>query len=108
MLEIPGAGDTTAAACRPSAGAWNTERGAKWIVGNYGNTLYNHADAPNPPHCDCLNATQQKARLAARSFHSGGVNVLFCDGSVRLVADGVPLPAWRAMATRAGGEPIAE
>ena len=67
-----------------------------------------HAAAPNPPHCDCLNATQQKARLAARSFHSGGVNVLFCDGSVRLVADGVPLPAWRAMATRAGGEPIAE
>jgi prepilin-type processing-associated H-X9-DG protein len=108
MLEIPGAGDTTAATCRPSGGAWNTERGAKWIVGNYGNTLYNHADTPNPPHSDCLNAAQQKARLAARSLHTGGVNVLFCDGSVRFIADGVPALAWQAMATRAGGEVAAE
>jgi prepilin-type processing-associated H-X9-DG protein len=45
--------------------------------------------------------------MAARSFHPGGVNVLFCDGGVRFVRDGLPLAAWRALATRAGGEVVA-
>ena len=44
MREIPGATTPDAAVCAASAaGTWNQERGAKWIVGNYGNTLYNHA-----------------------------------------------------------------
>jgi prepilin-type processing-associated H-X9-DG protein len=108
MLELPGSGDTTAATCVPAGGTWNTDRGAKWILGNYGNTLYNHADLPNPAGPDCLNATQQKGRLAARSAHSGGVNVLACDGGVRFVGDAVSLPAWQPLATRSGGEPIVE
>jgi prepilin-type processing-associated H-X9-DG protein len=41
---------------------------------------------------------------AARSLHSGGVNVTFGDGSVRFIADTVQRDVWRAMATRAGGE----
>lgn len=104
MLELPGAGDTTTATCRPSSGTWNPERGAKWIVGNYGNTLYNHADSPNAPGFDCLNATQQKGRLGAGSRHAGGANALFADGGVRFVRDGIAMQTWRAMATRAGGE----
>lgn len=106
MLEIPGGGDTTATTCQPANGAWNTERGAKWIVGNYGNTLYNHAEPPNPPGPDCLNATQQKGRLAARSAHAGGANVLLCDGGVRFARDAIAVRAWQAMATRAGGEAV--
>ena len=104
MIELPGSTDPTAGACSSGAGVRNVERGAKWILGNYGNTLYNHADAPNPAASDCTNATQQKGRMAARSRHTGGVEVLFCDGSVRFVPDGVDLGAWRALATRAGGE----
>ena len=105
MRELPGSADPTPAACDASgAGVWNQERGAKWIVGNYGNTLYNHALPPNAPAWDCLNATQQKARSAARSDHQGGVNVLTCDGGVRFVADGVTLETWRALATRAGAD----
>jgi len=103
MRELPGGTDPTAMACDGS-GVWNDERGAKWIVGNYGNTLYNHAMPPNAPSWDCLNATQQKARMSARSSHAGGVNVLFCDGGVRFVRDGVAGGVWRATATRAGGE----
>ena len=104
MTELPGGTDPTPAACAASA-AWNTERGAKWIIGNYGNTLYNHALPPNPPASDCTNMTQQEGRMAARSFHPGGVNVLFCDGSVRPVRDAVTPAAWYAAATRNGGEP---
>jgi len=40
------------------------------------------------------------------SFHSGGVNVLLGDGSVRLVKESVSLPVFVALATRAGGEVI--
>jgi prepilin-type processing-associated H-X9-DG protein len=104
MLELPAAADPTPAACVPAAGAWNGERGAKWVVGNYGNTLYNHAEPPDPAGFDCLNASQQKGRVSARVLHVGGVNVLACDGSVRVIAVGIDPAAWRALATRAGGE----
>jgi prepilin-type N-terminal cleavage/methylation domain-containing protein/prepilin-type processing-associated H-X9-DG protein len=105
MREFPGSGDPTLGACDPaSPGTWNHERGAKWIVGNYGNTLYNHALPPNAPARDCLNATQQKARAGARSNHGEGVNLLFCDGSVRFVQDVVSGSTWRALSTRSGGE----
>lgn len=105
MREIPAAIDPAPGSCAADgAGTWNHERGAKWIVGNYGNTLYNHALSPNSREWDCLNMTQQKARMSARSQHSGGVNVAFCDGHVRFVGDSVAVGVWQAISTRAGGE----
>jgi prepilin-type N-terminal cleavage/methylation domain-containing protein/prepilin-type processing-associated H-X9-DG protein len=107
MREIPGAATPTITNCDSSAsGNWNQERGAKWIVGNYGNTLYNHSFAPNAASPDCLNATQQRALTAARSSHPGGVQVLFCDASVRFVVDDIYLGTWQALATIAGSELI--
>jgi prepilin-type N-terminal cleavage/methylation domain-containing protein/prepilin-type processing-associated H-X9-DG protein len=44
--------------------------------------------------------------VTARSYHTGGVNVLLMDGSVRFVTDSVSQAAWQAAATRAGGEPF--
>jgi prepilin-type N-terminal cleavage/methylation domain-containing protein/prepilin-type processing-associated H-X9-DG protein len=44
----------------------------------------------------------------ARGFHTGGVNALFVDGSVRLVANSVAQATWRALGTRAGGEVIGD
>ena len=106
ILEFPAAADPTATACESaSGGSWNAERGGKWIVGNYGNTLYNHALPPNAVQWDCMNATQQKGRFAARSDHAGGANVLRCDGSVAFVGDDVEHVVWQAAATRAGDEP---
>ena len=45
--------------------------------------------------------------ITSRSYHTGGVvNVLMMDGSVRTVSPSVSLAAWRAAATRNGGETI--
>jgi prepilin-type N-terminal cleavage/methylation domain-containing protein/prepilin-type processing-associated H-X9-DG protein len=105
ILERPAGTDPTPDGCNAEAGTWNPERGAKWILGNYGNTMYNHALPPNPSGVwDCMDVRQQKGRLAARSFHPGGVLVLFCDGSVRWAANSTSPDVWQAFATRAGGE----
>jgi prepilin-type N-terminal cleavage/methylation domain-containing protein/prepilin-type processing-associated H-X9-DG protein len=94
------------APCEASvSGSWYSQRGAKWILGNYGNTVYNHYYVHNSEQWDCMNLPQQMALMTARSNHVGGVNVSFCDGSVRFVDDDVRLEVWRAVATRAGSEP---
>jgi prepilin-type N-terminal cleavage/methylation domain-containing protein len=46
------------------------------------------------------------AAITARSYHSGLVNVMLMDGSVRSVRDGIDRAVWRALGTRAGGETI--
>ena len=104
IRELPGRTATTSSSCNGNSYALNLARGEKWIVGNYGNTLYNHALQPNSREFDCMNATQQEARMTARSVHNGGVQLLYCDGSVRFMNDGISAEAWRATATRAGGE----
>jgi prepilin-type processing-associated H-X9-DG protein len=107
ILELSNAYTLDETSCgQTTTGGWYSARGAKWILGNYGNTLYNHHYTPNPPQWDCMNQPQQKGYLSARSNHTGGVNVAFCDGSVRFVADSVEPAVWRAIATRETGEPL--
>lgn len=103
MLELSGIAVPTPETCTAAEPGYY-ERGAKWILGNYGNTLYNHYYPPNAPDWDCMNETQQQGLTAPRSLHPGGVMVLYCDGGVRFTADDVALAAWRAQATRAGNE----
>jgi prepilin-type N-terminal cleavage/methylation domain-containing protein/prepilin-type processing-associated H-X9-DG protein len=105
VLRVAGGNDATPADCDAGNGTWFTRRGEQWINGHYGQTLYNHYYAPNPAaKWDCGNVSGNKGLTAARSAHTGGVNLLLCDGSVRFVANGVSLPTWRALATRNGGE----
>jgi prepilin-type N-terminal cleavage/methylation domain-containing protein/prepilin-type processing-associated H-X9-DG protein len=47
------------------------------------------------------------AAVTSRSYHSGGVNALLMDGSVRFVSNSVTPDGWRALGTRNGGEIIA-
>ncbi len=48
------------------------------------------------------------AAVTSRSYHTGGVNALLMDGSVRFVRDSVPTDVWRALGTAAGGEVVAD
>jgi prepilin-type processing-associated H-X9-DG protein len=43
---------------------------------------------------------------AARSRHTGGVNVSLCDGSVRFIGNTITLGTWAAMGTMNGGEVV--
>ena len=42
--------------------------------------------------------------MISRSRHTGGVNALLCDGSVRFVRDSIPLAVWAAMSGMSDGE----
>lgn len=108
-VELSGATPTTPSACDPSPSTkWSGQRGAKWINGHYGDTLYNHFYPPNVATPDCNNQFQNHALTAARSMHEGGVHAALCDGSVRFVGENIDLNLWRALATRSGGEVVGE
>ena len=46
------------------------------------------------------------AAITSRSYHPGGVNSLFGDGSVRFVKSTINGNTWRALGSIAGGEVI--
>jgi hypothetical protein len=91
----------------------SNHRGFSWTKGEYRCTAYNHYYGPNSPNPDCILALSDPnpARYtvavgfrAARSMHTGGVNLGLGDGSVRFVRDTIDLATWRALSTRAKGE----
>ena len=85
-----------------TATSWRGNRGGSWI---WGNPTANGFTAALPPNAVDPDATAHgMGWLAARSSFAGGVNVCMADGSVRFVRNSIELAAWRAMATRAGGE----
>ncbi len=85
---------------------WSGDRGREWSRGSFVMTSYNHFYTPNSRHPDCTDAGRNAAVTGPRSFHPGGANVLFLDGHVQFIKDGVSLSTFRALSTRAGGEVI--
>jgi prepilin-type N-terminal cleavage/methylation domain-containing protein len=59
----------------------------------------------NPP---CTNAGSGFSHKTARSRHTGGVNVLIGDGTVRFVTNSITLATWRALGTMNGNEVIGD
>jgi prepilin-type N-terminal cleavage/methylation domain-containing protein/prepilin-type processing-associated H-X9-DG protein len=84
-----------------------TYRGEEYYRGLPPLSLYTHTVPPNYKGWDCGNGyLYTAAHMAARSYHSGGVNCAFADGSVHFIRDSIDPLLWRAMGTRAGGEVI--
>jgi prepilin-type N-terminal cleavage/methylation domain-containing protein/prepilin-type processing-associated H-X9-DG protein len=68
---------------------------------------YSHTIPPNFTSYDCGNiVTFTQSHAAARSYHPGGANAGFCDGSVRFFKNTINPLTWRALGTRAGGEVV--
>jgi prepilin-type N-terminal cleavage/methylation domain-containing protein/prepilin-type processing-associated H-X9-DG protein len=83
---------------------WRSDYGAYWIQALH-YTLYQHVNLPNTRGCAF---PPSNCSMAANSGHTGGLNLLLLDGSVRFVADGVSLSTWRALGTRNGGEVLGD
>jgi prepilin-type N-terminal cleavage/methylation domain-containing protein/prepilin-type processing-associated H-X9-DG protein len=58
---------------------------------------------PNPAW-ECSNGSPM--HQTARSRHPGGVNALFCDGSVQFINNSITLETWQALSTMNGSEVI--
>ncbi len=59
-----------------------------------------------PPDWIPVPACLNYGNMGFRSLHPGGAGFALTDGSVRFVRDTIAVPAYRALATRAGGEVI--
>jgi prepilin-type N-terminal cleavage/methylation domain-containing protein/prepilin-type processing-associated H-X9-DG protein len=73
--------------------------GAPWAHGQHN---YQHISPPNSRSCGWLPSL--RATMAATSRHNGGVNLVFCDGSVHFISNTVDLTTWRSLGSRNGGE----
>jgi prepilin-type N-terminal cleavage/methylation domain-containing protein/prepilin-type processing-associated H-X9-DG protein len=90
------------------------DRGYRWGLGSMGYSLFNTVMTPNGGNqynwngcrVDCCVQMQAAHYLPATSQHPGGVNVLFCDGSVKFVKNTVSYPTWWAIGTRSNGETV--
>ncbi|GHT30450.1 hypothetical protein FACS1894214_0340 [Planctomycetales bacterium] len=69
-------------------------RGYLWLTARAPATLFSTYSTPNPLHPD-LGWRSVYGYYAARSFHTGGVNVTLGDGSVRFVSDTISQEVWR-------------
>ena len=95
-------------AAPPTSPVWDY-KGEYWMSGDVGRGGgYHHIGPPNSKSCknnqSFSDGWHTGWAMAASSFHPGGVNTAFCDGSVRFVKNAVARDVWRALGTMAGGE----
>jgi len=79
--------------------------GGIWFETGYGSSYQGYLQ-PNDPRPSCQ--VRRAWWYAARSRHSGGVNVVLGDGSVRFVTDAVLPATWRGLSTRNGSEVVGD
>lgn len=84
--------------------------GATWLLAGKAYTEYNHVLPPNSSVPDCTESHpwMVDSATAARSWHTGGVNVALGDGAVRFVSENIDLELWQALATRNGSESLGD
>jgi prepilin-type N-terminal cleavage/methylation domain-containing protein/prepilin-type processing-associated H-X9-DG protein len=97
--------------------AYNTQtatianwRGLFWSKGAQGFTMFNTVVTPNSqqhPWNSCGNSNFGTTMFDnATSYHPGGTNTLFADGSVKAIKSTINQNIWWALGTRASGEVV--
>jgi prepilin-type processing-associated H-X9-DG protein len=86
-------------------------RGNHWGTGAMGYTMFNTVIPPNYTkwsacRMDCCAQAEHAHYQVANSNHSGGVNVLMSDGSVKFIKNSINWGVWWALGTRANSETI--
>jgi prepilin-type N-terminal cleavage/methylation domain-containing protein/prepilin-type processing-associated H-X9-DG protein len=95
-------------AAQSTANITFNQKGKDWLLGQCGwGGCYSHIMTPNQPGCWYgTGSNTDHTMIGASSYHNGGVNTLFLDGSVKFVKSSVSKLVWRALATKDGGEVI--
>jgi prepilin-type processing-associated H-X9-DG protein len=102
-----------ASQARSTLGTWGNNRswiGEEWITGMPGRTMGTTLLPPNSQYPNCnINTWGQgdwdtPGMWNLSSYHPGGANVAFADGSVRNLKDSTALLVIWSLGTRAGGE----
>jgi prepilin-type N-terminal cleavage/methylation domain-containing protein/prepilin-type processing-associated H-X9-DG protein len=84
--------------------------GRSWAMGLVGWTLGNTLLPPNPKYPNCsvssgsTNVIENPGMMGMSSYHSGGANALFCDGSVKFLKDSTNMQTVWKLGSRAQGE----
>lgn len=138
ILTSVGGITTSPGACLAAAAAisqggryttWNAVKGkfsSTYCDGQPENVAFNTVLPPNAPSCTNdgnNNSDGAVSVLSASSHHTGGAQVLMCDGAVRFISENIdtgnlgadqtrggasPYGIWGALGTRAGGEVVGE
>jgi len=95
----------TDAFCTGSITLWSGQRGREWARGSFVYATYNHNLTPNSHFTDCLSGNVG-GRISARSWHEGGVMLMYLDGHGAFVSENIDQSIWRAVATRGSGEVV--
>ena len=105
---VNGGGQADYNACVASTTPLWDNKGEYWTLQDTGRGgPYYHVMTPNKPACAVsMPFGAADSFIGPSSMHSGGVNVVMMDGSVRFIKDGVNLATWSALGSRAGGEVI--
>ena len=96
------------AAWQNRTGNVDDQRGLNWSHGSIAFTLFNTVAPPNSAKWTyCSNNSASTATYSeADSYHSGGVNTLMADGSVRFLKNSINRATWWALGTKSNGEVI--
>jgi prepilin-type processing-associated H-X9-DG protein len=87
----------------------NEQRGKSWFHGAMAFSLINTIATPNSANwtiCGDNGSGSAATFSEADSYHSGGVNVLMADGSVKFIKTTVNRNTWWALGTKSNGEVI--
>jgi prepilin-type N-terminal cleavage/methylation domain-containing protein/prepilin-type processing-associated H-X9-DG protein len=92
-------------------------RGNEYYRGLPALSNYTHTIPPNYKGYDCGDwgirgnpnfPAYNTAHIAARSYHTGGVNVGFADGSVHFISDSIDFATWQALGTRMASDLVGQ
>jgi prepilin-type N-terminal cleavage/methylation domain-containing protein/prepilin-type processing-associated H-X9-DG protein len=102
------------AACKalpPGTPAQSSAMGYQWwsAFPGYVNSNYNHVGTPNTRQCQSSSKIDSwgmdvYGTASPNSYHPGGVNVCFGDGSVKFIKESISPQAWWAIGTRGSGD----
>jgi prepilin-type N-terminal cleavage/methylation domain-containing protein/prepilin-type processing-associated H-X9-DG protein len=107
--------------CQNNTARFFAFKGEYWHLADTGRGgYYTHTTPPNQRSCFCSESGNRaglpglplpyqedpETLIGASSYHPGGVNILFMDGSVRFIKNSVNYQTWLALGTTAQNESV--